>query len=81
MKSLLYANRKFIADVQPFLYQEHKKMAAKATRNMLELSAKWRAKDDDDDNDCEDTDGDDYMMASLLPPDTDDTSQLTEENN
>ena len=82
MKSLLYANRKFIADVQPFLYEEHKKMAAKATRNMLDMSAKWRAEDDDDDDDdCKDTDGDDYMMATLLPPDTDDASQLTEENN
>ena len=26
MKSLLYANRKFISDVKPFVYDEHKRM-------------------------------------------------------
>jgi hypothetical protein len=77
MKALLYENQKFIKQVKPHLYEEKKKMAAKATRSMLAIAEAHRAQRE---SNVDDDDEDDNMIAELLAiEDEDDASQLTAE--
>jgi hypothetical protein len=77
MKALLYENRKFIKQVQPHLYGEHKKMAAKATRSMLAIAEAHRAQTG---TQPDDEDEDDMIAMLLAAEDGDDAaSQLTAE--
>ncbi len=77
MKALLYENRKFIKQVQPHLYGEHKKMAAKATRSMLAIAEAHRAQTGTQPGDGDEDD----MIADLLAAEEDDdASQLTAEH-
>ena len=77
MKALLYENHKFLKQVKPHPYKEHKKMAAKATRSMLAIAEAHRAQTG---SQPDDEDEDNVIAELLAGEDADDASQLTAEH-